>query len=41
MVEGWVKDAMGEEEVSNIESNLDQQIENQKNPPYVTNELKN
>ena len=41
MVEGWVKDAMGEEEVSNIESNLDQQIENKKNPPYGTNELKN
>lgn len=41
IVEGWVKNAMGEEEVSNIESNLDQQIEDQKNPPYVTNTLDN
>lgn len=30
MVEGWVKDVMGEEEVSRIEDGLDQQIEDQK-----------
>ena len=41
MVEGWVKDAMGEEEVSNIESSLDQQIEDQKNPTSVTVTLDN
>jgi hypothetical protein len=41
IVEGWVKEAMGEEKVSSIKSSLDKQIEDQKNPPYVTNELKN
>jgi len=41
MVEGWVKDAMGEEEVSNIESNLDEQIEDQKNPTSITKTLEN
>ena len=41
MVEGWVKDAMGEEEVSNIESNLDKQIEDQKNPTSETITLDN
>ena len=41
MVEGWVKIAMGEEEVSNIESNLDKQIEDQKNPTSVTVTLDN
>jgi len=41
IVENWVKEAMGEEEVSNIESNLDKQIEAQKNPTYVTVTLDN
>ena len=41
MVEGWVKDAMGEEEVANIESSLDKKIADEKNPPYVTNTLEN
>ena len=41
MVEGWVKDAMGEEEVSNIESDLDEQIEDQKNPTSITVTLDN
>lgn len=41
MVEDWVKAAMGEEKVSNIESNLDAQIENQKNPTSVTVTLDN
>jgi hypothetical protein len=41
MVEGWVKNAMGEEEVSNIESSLDQQIEDQKNPTSITVTLDN
>ena len=41
MVEGWVKEAMGEEEVSNIESNLDKQIEDQKNPTSITVTLDN
>jgi hypothetical protein len=33
---GWVKDAMGEERVVEIESNVAKQIENQKNPPVVS-----
>ena len=41
IVEGWVKEAMGEEEVSSIESSIDKQIEDQKNPPYVTNTIEN
>ena len=41
MVEGWVKDAMGEEEVSRIEDGLDQQIEEQKNPSSETITLDN
>ena len=41
MVEGWVKDVMGEEEVSRIEDGLDQQIENQKNPTSITKTLEN
>ena len=41
IIEGWVKTAMGEEEVSNIESNLDQQIEAQKNPTSITVTLDN
>ena len=41
IVEVWVKDAMGEEEVSNIESSLDQQIEDKKNPTSQTITLDN
>ena len=41
MVESWVKDAMGEEEVSRIEDGLDQQIEEQKNPSSETITLDN
>ena len=41
MVEGWVKEAMGEEEVSSIESSLDKQIEDQKKPTSVTNTIEN
>lgn len=33
---GWVKDAMGPERVAEIEANVEQQIENQRNPPVVT-----
>ena len=39
MVKGWVIDAMGEEEVVNLEANLDSQIESQKNPTSVTKTL--
>jgi len=38
-VQGWVIDAMGEEEVANLEANLDSQIESQKNPTSVTKTL--
>ena len=41
IVENWLKEAMGEEQVSNIESNLDQQIEDQKNPTSITVTLDN
>ena len=41
MVEGWVKDAMGENEVSRIEDGLDYQIEDQKNPTSETITLDN
>jgi hypothetical protein len=41
MVEGWVKDAMGEDEVSRIEDGLDLQIEDQKNPTSKTITLDN
>jgi hypothetical protein len=41
MVGGWVKEAMGEEQVTKIESSLDQQIEDQKNPTSVTVTLDN
>ena len=41
MVESWVKDAMGEEEVSRIEDGSDQQIEEQKNPSSKTITLDN
>ena len=33
---GWVQDAMGEEQVAAINANIEQQIENQVNPPIVT-----
>jgi hypothetical protein len=35
-VVGWVQEAMGAEGVASLEANLDQQIENQINPPIVT-----
>tara|TARA_B100001248_G_C27289304_1_gene411666 strand:+ start:418 stop:735 length:318 start_codon:yes stop_codon:yes gene_type:complete len=41
IVENWVKEAMGEEKVSSIESSLDKQIEKQKNPTSVTVTLDN
>ena len=41
IVEGWVKDAMGEEKVSEIENSLDQQIEKEKNPSSETITLNN
>ena len=41
IVENWVKEAMGEEKVSDIESGLDKQIEDQKNPTSVTVTLDN
>jgi hypothetical protein len=33
---GWVKDALGEDQVASYEENVAQQIENQINPPVVT-----
>ena len=39
MVKGWVIDAMGEEEVANLEASLDAQIEEQKNPTSITKTL--
>lgn len=33
---GWVKEAMGQERVDEIEVNVANQIENQKNPPVVS-----
>nr|BAR28577.1 hypothetical protein [uncultured Mediterranean phage uvMED] len=36
MVEGWVKDAMGEVTVTALEESLNQQIEDQKNPTSET-----
>ena len=41
MIEGWVKDAMGEEAVTALEVGLDQQIENEKNPTSVTKTIEN
>jgi hypothetical protein len=38
-VVNWVKDALGEEQVSQIETGLAGQIENLKNPPVVRPEL--
>ena len=33
---GWVKDALGEEQVASYEANVAQQIADAKNPPVVT-----
>jgi 3',5'-cyclic AMP phosphodiesterase CpdA len=33
---GWVKDALGEEQVASLEANVAEQIANQVNPPVVT-----
>lgn len=33
---GWVKDAMGDEQVASYEANIAKQIEDQINPPVVT-----
>ena len=41
IVENWGKEAMGEEKVSDIESGLDKQIEDQKNPTSITVRLDN
>ena len=41
IVENWLKESMGEKKLSNIESNLDQNIENQKNPSSITVTLDN
>lgn len=35
-VVGWVKDALGEEQVFEYEANVANQIENKKNPPVIT-----
>ena len=39
VVKGWVLNAMGEEEVANLETGLDAQIESEKNPTSVTKTL--
>ena len=39
MVKGWVINAMGEEEVANLEAGLDAQIESEKNPTSITKTL--
>jgi hypothetical protein len=36
---GWVKDALGEEQVASLEANVAEQIANQINPPVVTPDL--
>lgn len=38
-VVGWVQDMMGSEQVAAINANIEQQIENQVNPPIVTPSL--
>jgi len=38
-VVGWVKDALGEEQVASLEANVAQQIADQINPPVVTPSL--
>jgi len=35
-VQGWVEDALGEEQLAAMKANVDGQIENQINPPIVT-----
>jgi hypothetical protein len=35
-VVGWVQDSMGAEQVASINASIEQQIENQVNPPVVT-----
>ena len=39
VVKGWVLNAMGEEEVTNLEAWLDAQIESEKNPTSITKTL--
>ena len=39
LVKGWVIDAMGEDEVANLETSLDSQIESEKNPTSITKTL--
>ena len=41
IIEGWVKDAIGEEAVTALEASLDSQIEDEKNPSSVTKTLEN
>tara|TARA_R100001163_G_scaffold64012_1_gene57223 strand:- start:2610 stop:2927 length:318 start_codon:yes stop_codon:yes gene_type:complete len=41
MVEGWAKDAMGEDRVAAIEESLDKEIESKKNPTSKTITLEN
>ena len=41
MIEGWVKDSMGEEAVTALEASLDSQIEDEKNPTSVTKTIEN
>ena len=39
LVTGWVTDGMGEDEVDNLKSGLDNDIDNQINPTSVTKQL--
>ena len=39
VVKGWVLNAIGEEEVANLEAGLDAQIESEKNPTSITKTL--
>ncbi len=41
IVEGWAKDAMGEDRVAAIEESLDKEIESKKNPTSKTITLEN
>ena len=36
LVQGWVEEALGEEQVTALKANIDQQIADQINPPVVT-----
>jgi hypothetical protein len=38
-VVGWVQDALGKEQIANLETNVAEQIANQINPPVVTPQL--